>query len=369
MVRPLRSLEFSHGLKSGRRWGLITLMGALLGCSPKAPAPLVAGTDCHRLALFSHGAEVVGVEDIAYASGRLVLSAYDRLAVESASKNADAPEPPTGGLYLLPVSELGRSKAEVEDIFAQTLGAPGRPHGVDIQPLANGSWRIAVVNRAFGRGAFGAWRARPEIDLLDIGDGEAQLTARILSSRLCSANDIIFSSSARVVATLDRGVCVEDGRSPVGGPALATATIDGAVRTVKAPVHFPNGIARVKGQTWISGTLDRVLSLDDASRKVALPGGPDNLTVDAKGRLVAALHPQIWRFAPYRYGWWPFTQAPSRIVRFDPQRGTLATLFDDADGRTFSGATTGVVTGDKLVLGGVREKGLLVCVLPQEPSP
>lgn len=347
-------------------WGLAAL-AALASCSPQAPAGLIDIAACRRLTLLDGEARVLGVEDMVYDahSSWLVVSAYDRLAVEQAEKGVDAPEPPHGGLYVLDATSLGQASIAVRDILGPALGAKGRPHGVDAQLLQNGMLRIAVVNRAFVRGESGTWRLRPEIDLLDVGTDGASVAARVLSARLCSANDVSLLEPDRVMVTLDRGVCIEDGRQPVGGPAMAIATTEGAVRTAPAPVGFPNGVVASAGETWMAGTLDRVLSTLDGGRRVAMLGAPDNLTSDPEGRLVAALHPQLWRFAPHRYGWWLFDRAPSRIVRFDPRRRTIATLFEDQTGMVFSGATVAAVVDKQLVLGGVREEGVLVCPLPE----
>jgi len=273
-------------------------------------------------------------------------------------------------LYLLRPEDLdATAPLEVRDLLGPLLGGAVRPHGVDVRLLRDGGVRVAVVNRAYVRDPANGWRQRPELDVIDIPpNGEAQIATRILSSRLCSANDVALQTPERMTVSLDRGVCVEDGRQPIGGPALAMATAEGAVRSAPAPTAFPNGLASAQGQVWVAGTLDRALSVAEGGRRVAMPGAPDNLTIDPQGRLVAALHPQLWRFAPHRYGWPLFDRAPSRIVRFDPAAGTLATLFDDPDGRFFSGATVAAVVGDRLVLGAVREPGLLVCPLATSGS-
>lgn len=360
MVRALRS-----GFGLGRRLGKPALALALAvctACAPRVQPPAIAAQDCHRLELRTGGNPVVGVEDVAFepASRTLFLSAYDRRAVERAKG-----EPPAGGLYAVKVEALKGREAAVEDLLAPKLGAPARPHGLDVRALEAGVVRVAVVNRAFVEDGRGGWRRRPEINLLDIGPDAAALAGRVLGPRLCRANDVAFQDADSLIVSFDRGVCVEDGREPVGGPALGLVGLDGSVARQDAPVRFPNGVAATPAAVWIAGTLDAQISTSDGARRIALPGAPDNLTLDPQGRIIAALHPQLWRFALYRFAWPGFDRAPSRIVRYDPQRGSLRVLFDDPGGAVFSGATGAVVVEDQLVVAGVRERGVLVCPLKE----
>ena len=69
------------------------------------------------------------------------------------------------------------------------------------------------------------------------------------------------------------------------------------------------------------------------------PGGPDNLTWDGLGGLIAAVHPSLFLLAAYRYGY--HDTAPSRIMRVDLERN-IETLFDDHAGALFSGASVAV---------------------------
>ncbi len=98
-------------------------------------------------------------------------------------------------------------------------------------------------------------------------------------------------------------------------------------------------------------------------RPVEVPGGPDNLTWDGLGGLIAALHPSLYRIAAYRYGY--LDTAPSRVVRVDLDR-KVEVLFDDTGGEVFSGASVAVLaarglSGSVLVAGSMRDAGVLVC--------
>ncbi|MCH8952353.1 MAG: hypothetical protein IID49_09545 [Proteobacteria bacterium] len=116
---------------------------------------------------------------------------------------------------------------------------------------------------------------------------------------------------------------------------------------------FANGIAGL----YVAETRGWRLH-DRLDRPVELPGGPDNLTWDGLGGLIAALHPSLFRLAAYRYGY--HDTAPSRIVRVDLDRN-VEVLFDDPAGEVFSGASVAVLSGSVLVAGSMRDAGVLVC--------
>ena len=353
-------------------WAALALLG-LGGCAPPVAQALYPADSCRRVALIdaADGQPIVGGEDGVFEarSGTVFISAHDRLAVERAGKIASAPPPPSGGVYALAVSQLRRSSLRVEDVLGPVLPEAARPHGIDALALEDGKVRLGAVNRAFLRdGDSGAWRMRPELEIIDISGGGMSLVSRILSPSLCRANDVAFTGPQALRVTLDRGICLGDGHPAVGGAAIAQVSIDGAVSTQPAPMAFPNGIAQIGEDVWIASTLQSQLAQLHGSRRVKMPGSPDNLTKDADGRLIIALHPQIWRFALHRLGWPGFSRAPSRIVRYDPKRRTMAILFEDPDGRIFSGATFGLIAEGKLVLGAIREPGLLVCAQGEKPT-
>ncbi len=339
---------------------------ALCGCAPRVSAALVSSQDCRQLALIDAATAqpVLGIEDAAFdaASRTLFVSAYDRLLVERARANGQTESPPAGGVYAISIDQLGQSSLRVHDVLGEILPAPARPHGLDARALPGGDVRLAIINRAFLASTNSrVWHLRPELEIVDITASGPRLISRILSPSLCSANDVAIVDAQTLRVTLDRGECLEDGHAPVGGPALATVTLDGATSTQRLSARFPNGVVQIGDQAWIASTTQNQVLQAGGPRRVTLPGAPDNLTLDGKGRLVIALHPQLWRFALHRYGWPGFANAPTRIVRFDPQRRSLAILFDDPEGKSFSGATFGLMAENKLVLGGIRVRGLLVC--------
>lgn len=353
-------------------WAALALLG-LAGCAQPVAQALYGPDSCRRVALIdaANGQPILGGEDGAFEarSGMVFVSAYDRLAVERATKSASAPAPLSGGVYAIAASQLRQSSLRVSDVLGPVLPENARPHGIDTLALEDGKVRLAAVNRAFLQDRdSGAWRMRPELEIIEISDEGISLVSRILSPSLCRANDVAFTDPQALRVTLDRGICLGDGHPAVGGPALAKVSIDGAVTTQASPVAFPNGIAQIDEDLWIASTLQGQLAHVQGARRVQMPGAPDNFTQDGKGRLIIALHPQIWRFALHRLGWPGFAKAPSRIVRYDPKRRSIAILFDDPDGKIFSGASFGLMAEGQLVLGAIREPGLLVCTQGEQPA-
>ena len=130
---------------------------------------------------------------------------------------------------------------------------------------------------------------------------------------------------------------------------------------------FANGIAELRnGDIALADTksssivvLTKAGDGFDEERRVTTPGGPDNLTIAEDGRVIAALHPSlIWIGAHRKLG---FGNAPSRVVKVDPDSGDVELLFDNVVGHRFSAATVAVEDDKTLVLGSVTEPGVLVC--------
>ena len=307
-----------------------------------------AADDCHRVALVDArtGREIVGVEDIALADGRLWLSAYDRLAAEGGGNGA-------GGIYAVAPAALAHGAR----LRLESRTAPGRhPHGIAAAP-----GRLAVINRQHRAGRHTGTALR-----LYGRDGGRLSPAEVLrDARLCAANDVAFEGGV-IWVTLDRGACpglsARDALWPARRGRLLRVSTGREIEIAAAELTFPNGVAPGWGGTWlaVAETRARRIALDPLgqTRRIAVPGAPDNLSAGPAGGLVAALHPDLLRLAAYRHGW--TSRAPSRVVRIGLEGG-IAVLFDDPDGSVWPGATVAVPVGRGLVLGSVRAPGVLVC--------
>ncbi|MEM9011276.1 MAG: hypothetical protein AAGE18_08620 [Pseudomonadota bacterium] len=311
---------------------------ALLWFHTMPPTPIAARwgpEDCRRI-----GPEIVGAEDMAVlADGTLVASAYGRLAGPDESGR-----PPDGNLWA--VSEDGLTPL----VEPATLSGGFRPHGIAATP-----WGLAVINRGFVETADG-WQPQTSIDLLDASARPIRRIETHTVDSYCAANDLAASEGALLV-TLDRAGCEAGtlGRFRAGDGRVLTHPLPTAPPEIVAEgLAFANGIVVQDGTWWVAETRANRISGPEGS--IALPGGPDNLTVDGAG-IVAALHPSILRLALNRYGLAP--RAPSRVVRIEG--GAVEGLFDDPTGEVFSAATVGQMHAGRLYIGSVTDRGILVC--------
>lgn len=334
----------------------IAFLCALSACAPRtAPEAAFALSDCAVHAVIDSGTGVAlsGIEDLAPGPGEtLILSAYDRPAVEAALRAGEGP--PEGGLYQTGIEALLRGSTRATPLLAPGSVTGGlRPHGI-----ATDGNRIAAVNRRTGT----TGGLDPVIlELRLAADGEARIEAIHKGAGFCALNDVAFDG-ALVLATLDRGSCGRPGLADLF-PGAATGRLveigaEGS-RTVAQGFAFANGVTlTAAGLVAVAETRGRRIRLSDG-RTLATPGAPDNLSTAADGRIVAALQPALIRFALWRYGW--LASAPSRIVTVDPASGSIETLFDDPSGTLFAGATSALHLGDALIAGSVLSPGLLVC--------
>ena len=324
---------------------LACVMTAVWVFAPPAGLPgEFAMADCRRVALRDDvsGQLVVGAEDLALtpSENEMFVTAHDRRD----------PATPSGALYSVSMFALETAETEVSaaPVWNGAEGdAPFRPHGLALS--ADGT-RLAVVNR-------------PEPGAAEVLIGSVDGLAwapeeRLAGRRLCRANDLDFADPAGQILdiTLDRAECTGAIQDLLPGARTGRiARFDGSALTeIGSGYSFPNGIAA----GYLAETRTRMIRTPQGGA-LRVPGGPDNLSVDQEGWIVAALHPKLVHTWLYRAGW--RETSPTRIVRVDPSDGEVEVLFDDVDGTLFSGATSAVLGDGLLVAGSAFDSGLLVC--------
>ncbi len=314
---------------------------------------------CRRIELVDPqtGWVITGAEDLDYdpARGRLFISAYDRRAAERAASSRRQ-RIPEGGLYAISLSALRNAEdgpLDVQPLLRRTDRPAGlRPHGISYDPTSD---ILHFINRDY-RQSGSKWKMQPVHDRIG-GDG-----TRILASRMplpCHSNDLVFRQGLHHVST-DHGDCGwRAGLEDVFN--LKNSGLAG----VSWRVRHANGLVALGVDRFaLAATRDKAIFLFDGVKKdriqkIKLPGGPDNLTHTEDGAVIAAVHPNLLRLGLQRK--LGIGRAGSRIVRIDPDRGTVVTLFDDPQAALFSAATAAVEVQGLLIAGSALDSGLLVC--------
>lgn len=339
---------------------------AAVGCArEEIGVPRFSAADCRVVDLEDRasGAAIVGAEDLAVdpETGRLFVSAYDRRAAEKAARRPGAP-PPSGGVYVVSLDELfapGAAKIVATPLASPSDFADGlRPHGVSYDAANH---ELVFINRAYARDGR-RWKMTPQV--MRVGaNGEAFVGAP--ETAHCAANDVV-AESGRVTTSFDHGGCglgasVEN---MFGLKSSGVVSDDGGLF---ARMRFANGLTAAAGGVLVAAATreDALIMLRRAGDgfielgRIETPGGPDNLSMAPDGRVVAAVHPSLFRLMlERRYG---VGAAPSRIIAADLRSGDVELLYDDPDGTLLSAATAGVVTPSGLAAGSVTDAGLLVC--------
>ncbi|WP_247881661.1 SMP-30/gluconolactonase/LRE family protein [Azospirillum argentinense] len=302
---------------------------------------------CRTVSVTANGTPVIGIEDMALdaARGQAVLSAYDRRAGT------------TGGLYLLNLRSL-----DALAVAAVPLATGLRPAGIDLRAEPDGALSLLAISRQ-EEGSATVERYR-----LDGATLTHQGTT--VSPLLCRANDVAFLDGERFLFTSSHGGCgwgavMQD--NVLGGRHGFVGVVDnGTARVLIGGIGFANGLFPDPSHDRLTVAATReeallVYRLSDPQappRRIAMPGGPDNLTMALDGRLLAALHPSPVRLALHRYGWPGGAASPTRVAALGP--AGVEILLNE-DGQRFSAATVALSWNGRLVIGSVTAPGLLVC--------
>lgn len=356
----------------GRVMGKTQLRLAILALAPllasscareEIGAAKYAADDCRRVTLIDAdtGEAVRGAEDFAIdaENSRLFISAYDRRAVEKAArKKRDAL--PQGGLYAVTLADLFNPR--IEKLTSASLVAPSdlagglHPHGLSYDAANH---ELVFINRTYLR-VGRKWKMVPHLQRIgangEIFVGKPQQAP-------CAANDVAVDEQGSV-ASFDHGSCgFGAGIENVFGLKRSGVSRDG--ETLYGKAGFANGLAYgASGDLFMAATREKalvVLGRDGLAEtaRIAVPGGPDNLTIGYDGGIVAAAHPSLTKLMFNRkFG---FGAAPSRIIKANPETGHVDILFDDPKGKLFSAATVAIETQSGLAAGSVTDEGLLVC--------
>jgi sugar lactone lactonase YvrE len=345
------------------------LFAALLLLAGSAAAAPPAGCRHVTLTDQASGAPIKGIEDLAIdrRTGAAWLAAQDRSV---------SPSQP-GGLYRLSGEARRRAfedKRAALQALQGDLGFPFHPHGLALgpSPLGDTLWVINHRDRP----------AATTVELVRLGADGPMHGATIADDRLCAANDLVITPNRRVFLSRDHDSCTTAGiwaENILGFERASVVEIEPPaglaapqIRTVLENLAFANGLAVDAGILYIALTrADEIgaYSLADlgrlpspaAVRRIALPGAPDNLSMAADGRLLAALHPSLLRLAWHRAGWFGGASAPGLAVAIAPGSATPAVIYDDPEGALLPAVTVAARIGTDLLLGSATGAGLVIC--------
>lgn len=372
----------------------IVLMTVLAACAEPKVTSLLAPGACRAVILVDadRGTVVRGAEDLAFdpATGMVYVAAIDRWALETAVRRG-ARALVQGAVYAIPFSKLVTAdRLTVTDkVQAFTTNEAFHPHGIGLLRAEGQPW-LAVVNRRFRRRGDTervTWRAEPAVELFVLTSAGLVHRRTVTHSSLCRPNDVALLSATRLLVTNDHGCdrwpdWLEDilGLAHANVVALDLTENGAAVGTVIANgIAFANGItAAANDVLYVAATRERAVhayrwSEADSGRasvlgKIALPGGPDNITQSADGRLFIAVHPSLLELGRYRHRWLAPAHASSRLVAVTPEKGRARVYLDDPNGHIISAATAVLAHDGWLVFGSVTDAGLGVCPDPGSPG-
>lgn len=348
-------------------FGVVSAAIFLAACTrDNAPAPAFSLENCARVTLFDRltDHEIVGAEDIDVdrASGRIFVSAYNRLAAERAASRGRTAIP-EGGLYVIDLDVLATAPAtlDVKSIVDRNAVDGGlRPHGIAWNAGAD---ELTFINRRYLRDGT-RWRLSPQLVILS-ASGEVKAASDIN----CASNDVAIHGGEPLIS-VDHGDCgwrsaLED---VFGGKEARI--VDRTGETVAADFGFANGVAAGAGdRLFVAATREKALhpinfSGGEAIREkaIAIGAAPDNLTMSDDGHIVAAVYPSLLAIGlQRRLG---VGRSSSRVVEIDPASGARRLLFDDPKASVISAASVAISTQNLLIIGSALDAGIAVCRRP-----
>lgn len=335
---------------------LLPVTGWLEPLDPQAPG------QCVRLA------GPLGAEDFAadWSQRRAYVSSADRHAVNTGGR-------PKGDIYLLDFSgtepQLTPLNIWPDDSFF--------PHGLDLYIGPDGTKRLFAVNHGVDgkQHSIEVFEPKP--------DGTLTHIQTIDSSAFTSPNDVAATGPDSFYVSNDPFTDPVWRRLAVTYMLMPLNTIayyDGKrARVVAEDLQFGNGLALSPDGQWLlaaesvgrSVHLYRRNMFNGALTKtgeIGLPMAADNLIVQPDGTVVVAGHPRPLAFQVYAQS--PKDRAaPSLVMAVPAAELPFAVPSKPAAplpyinlGAEFSASSVGMYAADRLFVGSVYERGILMCM-------
>ncbi len=309
---------------------------------------------------------IVGAEDILiHPSGdfAFITSDYRRAA------NSGSSVP--GAIYLY---DLRNSEVNPVNLTPNAT-EQFHPLGLSYYTDSDGRETLMVINR---RSRTPTKNLSNQIILYDWINGKLTSRRILESEHLIGPNDIVAVGHNQFYVTNDHGY-VEGFMGAIEAylplPVGNVNYFNGEGFTAVAEgLLFANGINQsIDGtKVYVTETVGQSLKIYrrdkengalQLERDVNLGTGPDNITLDEKGDLWIAAHPQLLSFVGYIGDKTKYT--PSQIIRLSPGIGGQLIQEDVMVdfGDLISGASVAAATGNRFLVGGPYEEKFLDCSL------
>ncbi len=253
-------------------------------------------------------------------------------------------------------------------------GCSFAPHGISTVEVEPGRWELWVVNhhREADRERSGCEALKHSVEHFRVEAEGLRFVERLSGPALTNPNDLDVIESGHFWLSNnppweEEGGLVGDlllGRAK--GQVLHYDPVAGAFSVAAEGFVFPNGIAVIDGELWVSAAQGRLfrMSLKDGAvtgERVSYRTRPkatlDNI-MEADGALWLTGHPKGFKFIRHRKR--PKVSAPTVAYRLDPDRGEVEAIAHWRRGEANAGATI-LPMGESWVVGLVFDGGLRVC--------
>ncbi len=270
-----------------------------------------------------------------------------------------------GAIFML---NLNESSPKPINLTTKLPFSSFHPHGIYLYQITNGEKRLFVINhRTEGH----------YIEIFQFTDSSLVHLESIQNPLFISPNDIVAIGERQFYLTNDHDEPMTDWRAkkdilqiPMGNVCF----YDGKnAKVVADGILYANGINKSLDEKTIfvaSASGRKILVYNRNSQAEALTktdeiaiNGPDNIDIDEAGNLWVGCHPKLLKFLAHSKD--HSKLSPSEIIKITYHgKGTAESesIYLN-DGSEISGSTIGVVFKDKLLIGSVFEKHILLGTL------
>ncbi len=267
-----------------------------------------------------------------------------------------------GSIFMLNLNEISPKPI---NLTTKLPFSSFHPHGISFYQSEKGDKRLFVVNhRTDGH----------YIEIFQFTDSSLVHLESIQNPLFVSPNDIVAVGERQFYLTNDHDEPLSDWRAkkdilqiPMGNVCF----YDGKnAKVVADGILYANGINKsLNAKTiFIASASGRKILVYDRNQQtetltesdeIAI-NGPDNIDIDEAGNLWVGCHPKLLKFLAHSKD--HSKLSPSEIIKITYQgkeKAQLESIYLD-DGGEISGSTVGVAYKDKLLIGSVFEKHILL---------